>query len=210
MIWKGILEWYVENNQPPEMPEETRSNPCVVSTRLINGKPEVNAETWSESFIMQLLPRELVRSACSAHLKNSKCVILSPKRCEELKSLYEDLTLNRYVGCARLNGSSTSEDEGVKILVLAYCTHKKLFIGIIPNDQVAFVGDLFKYVEQVNAIKRRSKMKTSQGAMPESMQLPPNPNAPDDSGTNQMLMLKNEITAFLKVAIRVIPCKVHE
>uniref|UniRef100_A0A8C9ZPI6 Mediator of RNA polymerase II transcription subunit 25 n=1 Tax=Sander lucioperca TaxID=283035 RepID=A0A8C9ZPI6_SANLU len=115
----------------------TRSLPCQVH---VNQGENLNTDQWPQKLIMQLIPQQLLTTL--GHLfRNSRMVqfLFTNKDVESLKGLYR-IMANGFAGCVHFP-HTTSPCE-VRVLMLLYSSKKKIFMGLIPNDQSGFVNGI--------------------------------------------------------------------
>ncbi|TWW70350.1 Mediator of RNA polymerase II transcription subunit 25 [Takifugu flavidus] len=168
VAWTGVLEWQEETGEAkfsscssrfrrpalpvsllcvnPQKPKAssmdsntklTRSLPCQVH---VNQGENLNTDQWPQKLIMQLIPQQLLTTL--GHLfRNSRMVqfLFTNKDMESLKGLYRIMT-NGFAGCVHF--SHTTSPCEVRVLMLLYSSKKKIFMGLIPNDQSGFVNGI--------------------------------------------------------------------
>uniref|UniRef100_A0A667XBL8 Mediator of RNA polymerase II transcription subunit 25 n=1 Tax=Myripristis murdjan TaxID=586833 RepID=A0A667XBL8_9TELE len=131
----------------------TRSLPCQVQ---VNQGENLNTDQWPQKLIMQLIPQQLLTTL--GHLfRNSRMVqfLFTNKDVESLKGLYR-IMANGFAGCVHFP-HTTSPCE-VRVLMLLYSSKKRIFMGLIPNDQSGFVNGIrqvitnHKQVQQHRAV----------------------------------------------------------
>ncbi|KAF0032991.1 hypothetical protein F2P81_015281 [Scophthalmus maximus] len=139
VAWTGVLEWQ-EKPKASTMDAATkltRSLPCQVH---VNQGENLNTDQWPQKLIMQLIPQQLLTTL--GHLfRNSRMVqfLFTNKDLESLKGLYRIMT-NGFAGCVHFP-HTTSPCE-VRVLMLLYSSKKRIFMGLIPNDQSGFVNGI--------------------------------------------------------------------
>nr|XP_057904419.1 mediator of RNA polymerase II transcription subunit 25 isoform X3 [Doryrhamphus excisus] len=137
VAWSGVLEWQ-EKPKASSMDSATnltRSLPCQVQ---VNQGENLNTDQWPQKLIMQLIPQQLLTTL--GHLfRNSRMVqfLFTNKDMESLKGLYRIMG-NGFAGCVHFP-HTTSPCE-VRVLMLLYSSKKRIFMGLIPNDQSGFVN----------------------------------------------------------------------
>uniref|UniRef100_A0A8D0D9A2 Mediator of RNA polymerase II transcription subunit 25 n=1 Tax=Sander lucioperca TaxID=283035 RepID=A0A8D0D9A2_SANLU len=158
VAWTGVLEWQ-EKPKASSMDSTTkltRSLPCQVH---VNQGENLNTDQWPQKLIMQLIPQQLLTTL--GHLfRNSRMVqfLFTNKDVESLKGLYR-IMANGFAGCVHFP-HTTSPCE-VRVLMLLYSSKKKIFMGLIPNDQSGFVNGIrqvitnHKQVQQHRAVSGR-------------------------------------------------------
>uniref|UniRef100_A0A8C9STQ5 Mediator of RNA polymerase II transcription subunit 25 n=1 Tax=Scleropages formosus TaxID=113540 RepID=A0A8C9STQ5_SCLFO len=114
----------------------TRSLPCQV---YVNQGENLNADQWPQKLIMQLIPQQLL-TTLGPLFRNSRMVQFhfTNKDMESLKGLYR-IMANGFAGCVHFPNSAPCE---VRVLMLLYSSKKKIFMGLIPNDQSGFVNGI--------------------------------------------------------------------
>uniref|UniRef100_A0A3B3CFX5 Mediator of RNA polymerase II transcription subunit 25 n=1 Tax=Oryzias melastigma TaxID=30732 RepID=A0A3B3CFX5_ORYME len=139
----------------------TRSLPCQVH---VNQGENLNTEQWPQKLIMQLIPQQLLTTL--GHLfRNSRMVqfLFTNKDLDSLRGLYR-IMANGFAGCVHFP-HTTSPCE-VRVLMLLYSSKKKIFMGLIPNDQSGFVNG----IRQVITNHKQVQQHRAPG------QVPPNQN----------------------------------
>uniref|UniRef100_A0A3B3Q9S9 Mediator of RNA polymerase II transcription subunit 25 n=1 Tax=Paramormyrops kingsleyae TaxID=1676925 RepID=A0A3B3Q9S9_9TELE len=138
MAWSGVLEWQEKPKTTPmdSSTKLTRSLPCQV---YVNHGENLNADQWPQKLIMQLIPQQLL-TTLGPLFRNSRMVQFhfTNKDMESLKGLYR-IMANGFAGCVHFPNSSPCE---VRVLMLLYSSKKKIFMGLIPNDQSGFVNGI--------------------------------------------------------------------
>ncbi|XP_059204019.1 mediator of RNA polymerase II transcription subunit 25 isoform X2 [Centropristis striata] len=179
VAWTGVLEWQ-EKPKASSMDSTTkltRSLPCQVH---VNQGENLNTEQWPQKLIMQLIPQQLLTTL--GHLfRNSRMVqfLFTNKDVESLKGLYR-IMASGFAGCVHFP-HATSPCE-VRVLMLLYSSKKRIFMGLIPNDQSGFVNGIrqvitnHKQVQQHRALSGAGPMQPSQVAPnPNFLNRPPGP-----------------------------------
>uniref|UniRef100_A0A665TLJ3 Mediator of RNA polymerase II transcription subunit 25 n=1 Tax=Echeneis naucrates TaxID=173247 RepID=A0A665TLJ3_ECHNA len=194
VAWTGVLEWQ-EKPKASSMDSTTkltRSLPCQVH---VNQGENLNTDQWPQKLIMQLIPQQLLTTL--GHLfRNSRMVqfLFTDKDMESLKGLYR-IMANGFAGCVHFP-HTTSPCE-VRVLMLLYSSKKRIFMGLIPNDQSGFVNGIrqvitnHKQVQQHRAVSGDGEEEEEEElvgqeegfSVGENMnlgmgRLPPAPNAP--------------------------------
>ncbi|XP_065217227.1 uncharacterized protein LOC135843319 [Planococcus citri] len=129
-IWRGVLEY--NDKQAKGASEALELVPCFITPNAQDGKPEVKVDNWSSKLVMQLLPRAFL-SNIRGYLKNSTSVLFHPSLspCPVSDALTKVMS-GDFVGCVQFNNSNSPE---LKVLILLYSSDKKVFVGVIANDQ---------------------------------------------------------------------------
>uniref|UniRef100_A0AAR2IK04 Mediator of RNA polymerase II transcription subunit 25 n=1 Tax=Pygocentrus nattereri TaxID=42514 RepID=A0AAR2IK04_PYGNA len=157
VVWSGVLEWQ-EKPKASSMDSNTkltRSLPCQVQ---VNQGENLNAEQWPQKLIMQLIPQQLL-TTLGPLFRNSRMVqfLFTNKDVESLKGLYR-IMANGFAGCVHFPHSAPCE---VRVLMLLYSSKKRIFMGLIPNDQSGFVNGIrqvitnHKQVQQHRTVRYR-------------------------------------------------------
>uniref|UniRef100_A0A672ZRS1 Mediator of RNA polymerase II transcription subunit 25 n=1 Tax=Sphaeramia orbicularis TaxID=375764 RepID=A0A672ZRS1_9TELE len=155
VAWTGVLEWQEKpkTSSMDSTTKLTRSLPCQVH---VNQGENLNTDQWPQKLIMQLIPQALLTTL--GHLfRNSRMVqfLFTNKDMESLKGLYR-IMANGFAGCVHFP-HTTSPCE-VRVLMLLYSSKKRIFMGLIPNDQSGFVNGIrqvitnHKQVQQHRAV----------------------------------------------------------
>uniref|UniRef100_A0A3P9HAX2 Mediator of RNA polymerase II transcription subunit 25 n=1 Tax=Oryzias latipes TaxID=8090 RepID=A0A3P9HAX2_ORYLA len=139
----------------------TRSLPCQVH---VNQGENLNTEQWPQKLIMQLIPQQLL-TTLGPLFRNSRMVqfLFTNKDLDSLRGLYR-IMANGFAGCVHFP-HTTSPCE-VRVLMLLYSSKKKIFMGLIPNDQSGFVNG----IRQVITNHKQVQQHRAPG------QVPPNQN----------------------------------
>uniref|UniRef100_A0A3B1KIU9 Mediator of RNA polymerase II transcription subunit 25 n=1 Tax=Astyanax mexicanus TaxID=7994 RepID=A0A3B1KIU9_ASTMX len=163
VAWSGVLEWQ-EKPKASSMDSNTkltRSLPCQVQVN----QGENNAEQWPQKLIMQLIPQQLL-TTLGPLFRNSRMVqfLFTNKDVESLKGLYR-IMANGFAGCVHFPHSAPCE---VRVLMLLYSSKKRIFMGLIPNDQSGFVNGIRQVITNHKQVQQHRTMQTGQ--------VPPNQN----------------------------------
>uniref|UniRef100_H3B103 Mediator of RNA polymerase II transcription subunit 25 n=1 Tax=Latimeria chalumnae TaxID=7897 RepID=H3B103_LATCH len=164
MAWSGVLEWQ-EKPKPASVDANTkltRSLPCQV---YVNPGENLKTDQWPQKLIMQLIPQQLL-STLGSLFRNSRMVQFqfTNKDLESLKGLYRIMG-NGFAGCVHFPHSTPCE---VRVLMLLYSSKKKIFMGLIPNDQSGFVNGIrqvitnHKQVQQQKIEQQRTQLGATQ------------------------------------------------
>ncbi|XP_068435480.1 mediator of RNA polymerase II transcription subunit 25 isoform X2 [Clinocottus analis] len=171
VAWTGVLEWQ-EKPKASSMDSTTkltRSLPCQVH---VNQGENLNTDQWPQKLIMQLIPQQLLTTL--GHLfRNSRMVqfLFTNKDVESLKGLYR-IMANGFAGCVHFP-HTTSPCE-VRVLMLLYSSKKRIFMGLIPNDQSGFVNGIRQVITNHKQVQQHRALG---GAGPmQPVQVAPNQN----------------------------------
>lgn len=170
VAWSGVLEWQ-EKPKASSMDSNTkltRSLPCQVQ---VNQGENLNAEQWPQKLIMQLIPQQLL-TTLGPLFRNSRMVqfLFTNKDVESLKGLYR-IMANGFAGCVHFPHSAPCE---VRVLMLLYSSKKRIFMGLIPNDQSGFVNGIRQVITNHKQVQQHRTMGNA-GQM-QTGQVPPNQN----------------------------------
>ncbi|XP_027141384.1 mediator of RNA polymerase II transcription subunit 25 isoform X4 [Larimichthys crocea] len=172
VAWTGVLEWQ-EKPKASSMDSTTkltRSLPCQVH---VNQGENLNTDQWPQKLIMQLIPQQLLTTL--GHLfRNSRMVqfLFTNKDVESLKGLYRIMT-NGFAGCVHFP-HTTSPCE-VRVLMLLYSSKKRIFMGLIPNDQSGFVNGIRQVITNHKQVQQHRALGGGGGPM-QPGQVAPNQN----------------------------------
>ncbi|XP_004552539.1 mediator of RNA polymerase II transcription subunit 25 isoform X2 [Maylandia zebra] len=172
VAWTGVLEWQ-EKPKASSMDSATkltRSLPCQVH---VNPGENLNTDQWPQKLIMQLIPQQLLTTL--GHLfRNSRMVqfLFTNKDVESLKGLYR-IMANGFAGCVHFP-HTTSPCE-VRVLMLLYSSKKRIFMGLIPNDQSGFVNGIRQVITSHKQVQQHRALNSAAGPM-QPNQVPPNQN----------------------------------
>ncbi|XP_065820956.1 mediator of RNA polymerase II transcription subunit 25 isoform X5 [Labrus bergylta] len=172
VAWTGVLEWQ-EKPKASSMDSTTkltRSLPCQVH---VNQGENLNTDQWPQKLIMQLIPQQLL--ATLGHLfRNSRMVqfLFTHKDMESLKGLYR-IMANGFAGCVHFP-HTTSPCE-VRVLMLLYSSKKRIFMGLIPNDQSGFVNGIRQVITNHKQVQQHRALGGAGGPM-QPGQVAPNQN----------------------------------
>ncbi|KAM6957383.1 mediator of RNA polymerase II transcription subunit 25 [Aplochiton taeniatus] len=170
VAWSGVLEWQ-EKPKASSMDSSnklTRSLPCQVQ---VNQGENLNADQWPQKLIMQLIPQQLL-TTLGPLFRNSRMVqfLFTNKDVESLKGLYR-IMANGFAGCVHFPHSAPCE---VRVLMLLYSSKKRIFMGLIPNDQSGFVNGIRQVITNHKQVQQHRSLGPG-GPMPPG-QVPPNQN----------------------------------
>uniref|UniRef100_UPI00358EAB88 mediator of RNA polymerase II transcription subunit 25 isoform X2 n=1 Tax=Myxine glutinosa TaxID=7769 RepID=UPI00358EAB88 len=137
-VWSGSLEWQ-EKPKPLSMDANaklTRSLACHV---FVNHGETLKTDQWPSKLIMQLIP-QLLLSSLGPLFKNSRMVQFqfSNSDLESLKALHRIMATG-FAGCVHFPNTAPCD---VRVLMLLFISRKKMFMGLIPNDQSGFVNGI--------------------------------------------------------------------
>ncbi|XP_068435483.1 mediator of RNA polymerase II transcription subunit 25 isoform X5 [Clinocottus analis] len=194
VAWTGVLEWQ-EKPKASSMDSTTkltRSLPCQVH---VNQGENLNTDQWPQKLIMQLIPQQLLTTL--GHLfRNSRMVqfLFTNKDVESLKGLYR-IMANGFAGCVHFP-HTTSPCE-VRVLMLLYSSKKRIFMGLIPNDQSGFVNGIrqvitnHKQVQQHRALGGAGPMQPVQVAPNQNfLNRPPGPIPVSHGSVQQQMAMR--------------------
>uniref|UniRef100_A0A673XB00 Mediator of RNA polymerase II transcription subunit 25 n=1 Tax=Salmo trutta TaxID=8032 RepID=A0A673XB00_SALTR len=164
VAWSGVLEWQ-EKPKASSMDSNTkltRSLPCQVQ---VNQGENLNADQWPQKLIMQLIPQQLL-TTLGPLFRNSRMVqfLFTNKDVESLKGLYRIMATG-FAGCVHFPHSAPCE---VRVLMLLYSSKKRIFMGLIPNDQSGFVNGIrqvitnHKQVQQHRSVRPPGQVQPNQ------------------------------------------------
>ncbi|XP_028311981.1 mediator of RNA polymerase II transcription subunit 25 isoform X2 [Gouania willdenowi] len=171
VVWSGVLEWQEKPKASSidSATKLTRSLPCQV---YVTQGENLNTEQWPTKLIMQLIPQQLL--ATLGHLfKNSRMVqfLFTNIDMESLKGLYR-IMANGFAGCVHFP-HSTSPCE-VRVLMLLYSSKKRIFMGLIPNDQSGFVNRIRQVITNHKQVQQHRAQMGAAGAQMQPGQVPNN------------------------------------
>lgn len=173
VAWTGVLEWQ-EKPKASSMDSTTkltRSLPCQVH---VNQGENLNTDQWPQKLIMQLIPQQLLTTL--GHLfRNSRMVqfLFTNKDMESLKGLYR-IMANGFAGCVHFP-HTTSPCE-VRVLMLLYSSKKRIFMGLIPNDQSGFVNGIRQVITNHKQVQQHRAQLGGGGGPMQPGQVPQNQN----------------------------------
>ncbi|XP_016088123.1 mediator of RNA polymerase II transcription subunit 25-like [Sinocyclocheilus grahami] len=146
----------------------TRSLPCQVQ---VSQGENLNTDQWPQKLIMQLIPQQLL-TTLGPLFRNSRMVqfLFTNKDMESLKGLYRIMT-NGFAGCVHFPHSAPCE---VRVLMLLYSSRKRIFMGLIPNDQSGFVNGIRQVITNHKQVQQQRSMNNVVQMQPG--QVPPNQN----------------------------------
>uniref|UniRef100_A0A8C2D220 Mediator of RNA polymerase II transcription subunit 25 n=1 Tax=Cyprinus carpio TaxID=7962 RepID=A0A8C2D220_CYPCA len=177
VAWSGVLEWQ-EKPKASSMDSNTkltRSLPCQVQ---VSQGENLNTDQWPQKLIMQLIPQQLL-TTLGPLFRNSRMVqfLFTNKDMESLKGLYRIMTNgftseeNLMAGCVHFPHSAPCE---VRVLMLLYSSRKRIFMGLIPNDQSGFVNGIRQVITNHKQVQQQRSMNNAVQMQPG--QVPPNQN----------------------------------
>ncbi|MBN3316233.1 MED25 polymerase, partial [Atractosteus spatula] len=163
MAWSGVLEWQEPVQKPKSTSMDsntklTRSLPCQV---YVNQGENLNADQWPQKLIMQLIPQQLL-TTLGPLFRNSRMVQFqfTNKDLESLKGLYR-IMANGFAGCVHFPQSAPCE---VRVLMLLYSSKKKIFMGLIPNDQSGFVNGIRQVITNHKQVQQQRTVRMGSSA----------------------------------------------
>ncbi|XP_034046261.1 mediator of RNA polymerase II transcription subunit 25 isoform X2 [Thalassophryne amazonica] len=172
VAWTGVLEWQEKpkNSSMDSATKVTRSLPCQVH---VNQGENLNTDQWPQKLIMQLIPHQLLTTL--GHLfRNSRMVqfLFTNKDMESLKGLYR-MMASGLAGCVHF--SHTTSPCEVRVLMLLYSSKKRIFMGLIPNDQSGFVTGIRQVITNHKQVQQhRVQQLGGAGGPMQPGQVPPN------------------------------------
>ncbi|XP_053474533.1 mediator of RNA polymerase II transcription subunit 25 isoform X1 [Ictalurus furcatus] len=169
VAWSGVLEWQEKPKASIDSNTKlTRSLPCQVQ---VNQGENLNTEHWPQKLIMQLIPQQLL-TTLGPLFRNSRMVqfLFTNKDVESLKGLYRIMGTG-FAGCVHFPHSAPCE---VRVLMLLYSSKKRIFMGLIPNDQSGFVNGIRQVITNHKQVQQHRTMGNA-GQM-QSTQVPPSQN----------------------------------
>ncbi|XP_026181494.1 mediator of RNA polymerase II transcription subunit 25 isoform X2 [Mastacembelus armatus] len=172
VAWTGVLEWQ-EKPKASSMDSATKLTRSLQCQVHVNQGENLNTDQWPQKLIMQLIPQALLASL--GHLfRNSRMVqfLFTNKDVESLKGLYR-IMANGFAGCVHFP-HTTSPCE-VRVLMLLYSSRKKIFMGLIPNDQSGFVNGIRQVITNHKQVQQQRALGGAGGPM-QPGQVPPNQN----------------------------------
>ncbi|XP_064604041.1 mediator of RNA polymerase II transcription subunit 25-like isoform X2 [Liolophura sinensis] len=153
-VWTGALEWQEKSKVPGlgSSGKLTRSLACTVS--IAQGEADLNASKWPNKLIMQLIPHSLL-NPLNDLLCRSQMVSFHFAQTDlnALKNLYKVL-FNGFAGCVHFHPITQCE---VRMLILLYNNEKRMFVGMIPKNQMEFVNGIRQVI---TSSKNQQKQKT--------------------------------------------------
>ncbi|XP_041813685.1 mediator of RNA polymerase II transcription subunit 25 isoform X2 [Chelmon rostratus] len=173
VAWTGVLEWQEKPKASSidSTTKLTRSLPCQVH---VNQGENLNTDQWPQKLIMQLIPQQLLTTL--GHLfRNSRMVqfLFTNKDVESLKGLYR-IMANGFAGCVHFP-HTTSPCE-VRVLMLLYSSKKRIFMGLIPNDQSGFVNGIRQVITNHKQVQQHRAQLGGGGGPMQPGQVAPNQN----------------------------------
>ncbi|XP_068192631.1 mediator of RNA polymerase II transcription subunit 25 isoform X2 [Antennarius striatus] len=173
VAWTGVLEWQEKPKASSidSTTKLTRSLPCQVH---VNQGENLNTDQWPQKLIMQLIPQQLLTTL--GHLfRNSRMVqfLFTHKDMESLKGLYR-IMANGFAGCVHFP-HTTSPCE-VRVLMLLYSSKKRIFMGLIPNDQSGFVNGIRQVITNHKQVQQHRVQLGGGGGPMQPGQVAPNQN----------------------------------
>ncbi|KAM8825372.1 mediator of RNA polymerase II transcription subunit 25 isoform 4-T4 [Synchiropus picturatus] len=172
VAWTGVLEWQEPKAASMDSNTKlTRSLPCQVH---VNQGENLNTDQWPQKLIMQLIPQQLLTTL--GHLfRNSRMVqfFFTHKDMESLNGLYR-IMANGFAGCVHFP-HTTSPCE-VRVLMLLYSSKKRIFMGLIPNDQSGFVNGIRQVITNHKQVQQHRVQLGGAGGPMQPGQVQQNPN----------------------------------
>ncbi|XP_076121807.1 mediator of RNA polymerase II transcription subunit 25 isoform X1 [Alosa pseudoharengus] len=173
VAWSGVLEWQEKPKASMDSNTKlTRSLPCQVQ---VNQGENLNTDQWPQKLIMQLIPQQLL-TTLGPLFRNSRMVqfLFTNKDVESLKGLYR-IMVNGFAGCVHFPHSAPCE---VRVLMLLYSSKKRIFMGLIPNDQSGFVNGIRQVItnHKNHQQQQQQRVGLNPAAQMQQGQVPPNQN----------------------------------
>ncbi|XP_078457768.1 mediator of RNA polymerase II transcription subunit 25 isoform X1 [Lampetra planeri] len=168
-VWSGSLEWQ-EKPKPASLDPNTKLTRSLACHVFISQGESLKTDQWPPNLIMQLIPQQLL-SSLGPLFKNSRMVQFqfSNSDVESLKALYRIMATG-FAGCVHFPNSAPCE---VRVLMLLYSSRKKMFMGLIPNDQSGFVNGIRMVItNHKKAQQQRSQQQQQMGGGPGGPQQP--------------------------------------
>ncbi|XP_025085765.1 mediator of RNA polymerase II transcription subunit 25-like isoform X4 [Pomacea canaliculata] len=133
IVWTGALEYH-EKTKTAQQQRITWLLTCRIS--IATNEPDLSTVNWPEKLSLQLLPQNML-SELQALCRNSRQVAFHFSNTDQdaLRNLHK-LMGTGFAGCVHFPPQSASE---TRIILLLFSAKKRAFIGLIPNDQSAFV-----------------------------------------------------------------------
>ncbi|XP_051572607.1 mediator of RNA polymerase II transcription subunit 25 isoform X2 [Myxocyprinus asiaticus] len=169
VAWSGVLEWQEPKASSMDSNTKlTRSLPCQVQ---VSQGENLNTDQWPQKLIMQLIPQQLL-TTLGPLFRNSRMVqfLFTNKDVESLKGLYR-IMANGFAGCVHFPHSAPCE---VRVLMLLYSSRKRIFMGLIPNDQSGFVNGIRQVITNHKQVQQHRSMNNAAQMQPG--QVPNNQN----------------------------------
>nr|KAG5700298.1 hypothetical protein BaRGS_002644 [Batillaria attramentaria] len=148
VVWTGALEYHEKSKTPlgqvgGQQPKITWLLSCRISIASI--EPDLSTVNWPEKLSLQLLPQNML-SELQALCRNSRQVAFHFSNTDQdaLRNLHK-LMGTGFAGCVHFPPQSASE---TRIILLLFSVKKRAFIGLIPNDQSAFVQGIKNVLTQ--------------------------------------------------------------
>ncbi|PVD34132.1 hypothetical protein C0Q70_05395 [Pomacea canaliculata] len=156
IVWTGALEYH-EKTKTAQQQRITWLLTCRIS--IATNEPDLSTVNWPEKLSLQLLPQNML-SELQALCRNSRQVAFHFSNTDQdaLRNLHK-LMGTGFAGCVHFPPQSASE---TRIILLLFSAKKRAFIGLIPNDQSAFVQGIKTVLTQH---KQRQNMPQGQGAV---------------------------------------------
>ncbi|XP_066989968.1 mediator of RNA polymerase II transcription subunit 25-like isoform X3 [Macrobrachium rosenbergii] len=139
VVWQGTLEWQEKKNDNNS--RVVHQVTCKMTSLNVNGEPEVKAEGWPPTLIMQMIPKNILGSIGNMFFKNVKTVMFMPDQSPALDVLTAFL-IKGMAGCVHVSHTGTTQQNDVKVIILLFSGEKKAYVGFIPVDQLSFVNKI--------------------------------------------------------------------
>ncbi|KAH9631429.1 hypothetical protein HF086_014274 [Spodoptera exigua] len=147
-FWTGGIEWKRHNKAP----DDTLAllNCTLLATKKVVDNLKVAA--WPKALQLHLIPKQAFDSIGLARYIKSKRGVVFAIRASKVR---DELTIafeKGMVGCVKLSPPPGCD---IKMIVLLYDRKKKIFFGVVPEDQDVLISKLHKLIK--NQIKQIAK-----------------------------------------------------
>ncbi|XP_064091346.1 mediator of RNA polymerase II transcription subunit 25-like isoform X3 [Macrobrachium nipponense] len=161
VVWQGTLEWQEKKNDNNS--RVVHQVTCKMTSLNVNGEPEVKAEGWPPTLIMQMIPKNILGSIGNMFFKNVKTVMFMPDQSPALDVLTAFL-IKGMAGCVHVSHTGTTQQNDVKVIILLFSGEKKAYVGFIPVDQLSFVNKIKTVIQSARRGQPNAMMPTATGA----------------------------------------------
>uniref|UniRef100_A0A673NKL3 Mediator of RNA polymerase II transcription subunit 25 n=1 Tax=Sinocyclocheilus rhinocerous TaxID=307959 RepID=A0A673NKL3_9TELE len=165
------------NQPPPQAPQSQPTNQQTAPTTqpgmaAVPAPPAGAQQGIANKIVAWSGVLEWQETTLGPLFRNSRMVqfLFTNKDMESLKGLYRIMT-NGFAGCVHFPHSAPCE---VRVLMLLYSSRKRIFMGLIPNDQSGFVNGIRQVITNHKQVQQQRSMNNAVQMQPG--QVPPNQN----------------------------------
>uniref|UniRef100_A0A0P4VVX5 Mediator of RNA polymerase II transcription subunit 25 n=1 Tax=Scylla olivacea TaxID=85551 RepID=A0A0P4VVX5_SCYOL len=175
VVWQGTLEW--QEKKPDNNSRVVHQVTCKMTSMMVDGEPEVKADHWATTLIMQMIPKHILGSIGNTFFRNVKTVMFLPDQSHALEILTNFL-FRGMAGCVHVSHPSPHpsphQQSDVKVIILLYSSEKKAYVGFVPIDQLSFVNKIKSVIQNARKSQTTNMMAPGTGPTTSHMGVPGN------------------------------------